>query len=185
MSVDPAAIEVPEEIVTERLVLRAPHPDYAREMNTAVCESIEELRPWMPWAAEPPTLEESRAQASRAREAFLAREDLQLILFLGDRIVGSSGLHRIDWDVPKFETGYWVRTTDERRGYVTEAVEAITDLAFEGLGARRLEIRASTLNARSLAVPERLGFTLEGVLHNDTRHLNVELRDTAVYAKVR
>lgn len=185
MSLDPKTIDVPEALSTERLVLRAPHPDYAVEMNDAVCESIEELRPWMPWAQHAPSVEESRAQQASAREAFLAREDLQLILFRGGRIVGSTGLHRIDWEVPKFETGYWVRTSEEGQGFATEAVEAVTELAFEQLGARRLEIRASTRNTRSRAIPERLGFALEGVLRHDARHADGDLRDTAVYARVR
>lgn len=184
-TIDRIKASVPEEIRTERLVLRAPHPDHAVEINAAVRESIEELRPWMPWASSTPTLEESRAHQVSARTAFLAREDLPLILFRGDRIVGGSGLHRIDWTVPKFETGYWVRSSEARQGYVTEAVAAIAELAFEVLGARRLEIRASTLNRRSLAVPMRLGFTLEGVLRQDARHMDGSLRDTAVYAKVR
>ncbi len=93
--------EIPEEILSERLSLRAPHPRYAAEMNAAVAESLPELRRWMPWAQTLPTIEESRQQQIHAREAFLEREDLQLILFLGDRIVGSSGLHRIDCSVTR------------------------------------------------------------------------------------
>jgi RimJ/RimL family protein N-acetyltransferase len=185
MSGDPASAPIPEVIRSKRLTLRAPHPDYASEMNAAIAESIDELRPWMDWAQQVPTLAASREQLQHSREAFLAREDLQLILFCGERLIGSSGLHRIDWTIPKFEAGYWVRTSDERRGYITEAVATLTDFAFETLSARRLEIRASTQNARSRAVPERLGFALEGILRNDARHPDGSLRDTAVYAKVR
>jgi RimJ/RimL family protein N-acetyltransferase len=186
MSVEASTnVEIPEILRSERLTLRAPHPDFAAEMNAAIAESIDELRPWMDWAQDVPTLAESRAQQERAREAFLAREDLQLILFRGERIIGSSGLHRIDWTIPKFESGYWVRSSEQRRGYITEAVAAIADFAFDTLAARRLEIRASPTNTRSLAVPERLGFTLEGVLRNDALNTDGSLRDTAVYAKVR
>ena len=32
------------------------------------------------------------------------------------------GLHRIDWAVPKFEIGYWARTSHAGRGYITEDV---------------------------------------------------------------
>ncbi len=105
MNLEPSTLEIPEEIRSERLWLRAPHPQYAVEMNEAIRESIDELRPWMDWAQQAPGLRESIDQQLRAREAFLAREDLQLILFHGDRLVGSSGLHRIDWQVPKFEIG--------------------------------------------------------------------------------
>ena len=103
----------------------------------------------------------------------------------GGRIVGSSGLHRIDWSVPSFEIGYWVRTPDSGQGYATEAVEAIGSFAFEKLGARRIEIRADTRNTRSRAIPEKLGYQLEGVLRHDCLHVDGRLRDTAVYARIR
>ena len=177
--------EVPLEIATERLVLRAPHPDFAEEMNDGIRESFAELREWMDWAQQIPSLDQSREQQERARAAFLARDDLQLILFQGDRLVGSCGLHRIDWSVPSFEIGYWVRTPDARMGYATEAVAAIGCFAFEKLGARRVEIRVHTGNVRSRAIPERLGYQLEGVLRQDCVHVDGQLRDTAGYAKIR
>jgi RimJ/RimL family protein N-acetyltransferase len=185
MSAAPPRAAIPEVIRSERLTLRAPHPDYASEMNAAVAESIDELRPWMDWAQQVPTLTASRDQAQRSREAFLAHEDLQLILFCGERIVGSSGLHRIDWAIPKFEIGYWVRTSEQRKGYITEAVATLTAFALKTLSAHRLEIRAGAENARSRAIPERLGFALEGILRNDTLNVDGNLRDTAVYSRIR
>jgi len=87
--------------------------------------------------------------------------------------------------VPSFETGYWVRSSRARRGYVTEAVRAISDAAFATLGAARVEIRCHDRNERSWRVAERAGFTLEGVLRSERRHLDGSLRDTRVYARVR
>lgn len=185
MPEEPARAAVPLEIATPRLVLRAPHPDYAQEINDAIRDSFEELRAWMEWAQKMPSVEDSRAQQDRGRRDFLARADLPVMLFLGDRIVGGSGLHRIDWSVPCFEIGYWVRTPDSGRGYVTEAAIALEHLAFETLGARRVEIRADTRNTRSRRIPERLGYDLEGVLRHDCLDTQGEPRDTAVYAKIR
>jgi RimJ/RimL family protein N-acetyltransferase len=177
--------EIPLSISTPRLSLRAPHPDYAEAMNDAIRDSFEELRAWMNWAQQMPTLEESRAQQLRARHAFDAREDLQLVLFHEDRLVGSSGLHQIDWNVPRFEIGYWARTPDSGKGFITEAVQAIESFAFDQLGALRVQICTHTDNARSRSVPERLGYDLEGILRNDCLHVDGTPRDTAVYAKIR
>jgi ribosomal-protein-serine acetyltransferase len=176
---------VPLEVETPRLVLRAPHPDFAESVNEAIRESFAELHRWMPWAAEIPTLEASREQQRAGRSAFLARDDLPVVMFCGPRVVGCSGLHRMDWSVPRFEIGYWVRTPDCGQGYATETVEALERLAFEGLGARRVEIRADPLNTRSRAVPERLGYECEGILRNEARAPDGRIRDTVVYAKIR
>jgi RimJ/RimL family protein N-acetyltransferase len=102
-----------------------------------------------------------------------------------DVFVDGSGLHRVDWTVPKFEIGYWVRKRFERQGYISEAVLGITQFAFEALGARRVEIRVDDRNVRSWRVPERLGFVLEGIMRNEARDVEGRLRDTRVYAKIR
>ena len=92
-----------------------------------------------------------------------------LLLFLKGTgtLVGSSGLHRIDWEVPKFEIGYWCRTGFTGRGYVTEAVRGISAFAFDVLGARRVEIRCDSRNLPSARGAERAGFRLEGELRNN------------------
>ena len=91
-------------------------------------------------------------------------------------------MHRIDWTVPRFEIGYWCRTSRVGHGYVSEAVAAITRFAFETLHAARVEIRTDVANSRSFRIAERLGFTLEGILRRDSRTPDGELRDTRVYA---
>src|SRR3712207_6192664 len=132
-----------EAFETERLLIRSPLPGDGTELYAAVAESLEELKPWMPWARQELTVEVVEENMRRARAAFLERSDLMLLLFLKGEsmIVGGSGLHRIDWEVPRFEIGYWVRTGFAGQGYITEAVGGITAFAFDSLGARRVEIR--------------------------------------------
>lgn len=126
--VDPIMYSIPESFESKRLLIRAPIWNDGMKVNEAVKESKEELRPWMPWAKNIPTVEESEVSIRRSRLQFLERSDLRLLLFLKgtDELVGSSGLHRIDWQARKFEIGYWVRTSYAKQGYITEGVEAIS-----------------------------------------------------------
>ena len=55
-------------------------------------------------------------------------------------------------------------------------------MAFDNLGAIRIEIRCDNGNERSARVAERLGFKLDGVLRCDSRGVEKELRDTRVYS---
>jgi len=176
----------PLELTTERLVIRSPAIAEASYLREAVAESIEALRPWMPWADHVPTLAEAEDNCSRAAQDFKDGKDFRLHLFLKESgvFLGGSGLHSVDWSVPKFEIGYWVRQSYSGLGYVTEAVAEITRFALEELGAKRVEIRTSTRNVKSWRVAERLGFTLEGIFRNDARHIDGSLRDTKVYAKI-
>lgn len=185
---DPILREFPYSFETERLLIRGPLPGDGKMVRAAVLESQNELKHWLPWAVDIPNEAQYEAQIRRGHTRFLNREDLWLMILLKDTgaIIGGSGLHRIDWDVPKFEIGYWLHTSYTGHGYMTEAVEAIGNFAFETLGARRVEIRVDSNNYKSISIPKRLGFALEATLRNETRHhLTNELRDTLIFAKIR
>ena len=183
---DPLLIDIPEEIETERLIVRIARPGEGAAVNEAIRESIAELQPWMPWAQTCPTPEESETHGRRAHARFHAREDLTYRGWLKGTgtLVVSSGLHRLDWNVPRFEIGYWVRTSMVGKGYACEMVHALAGLAFERLGAKRVEIRCDATNERSWRVAERCGFELEGILRCDSRGTDGTVRDTRVYTRV-
>lgn len=184
---NPILLDFPYSFETERLTIRGPLPGDAARIREAVIESHSELVPWMPWAVEVASERDYEIRVRKGRLKYLAREDLWMILLLKDTetVIGSSGMHRIDWSVPKFEIGYWARTSYSGQGYITEAVNGITSFAFDKLGAQRLEIRCDVKNTRSAAVARRAGFTLEGTLRNDVRDHFGQLRDTYVFARLR
>lgn len=179
--------DVPERIETERLILAVPRVGDGELVCEAALESLEELRPWMPWVHPPPTIETSEESVRRAVAAFIERRDLRYHLWSKEdgRFVGGTGLHRIDWSVPRFEIGFWLRSTAARRGFVTEAVRALADAAFSALGAVRVEIRCDARNERSGRVAERAGFEMEACLRSDTRAPDGTLRDTLIFSRVR
>ena len=182
---------VPARISTERLLLRQPQPGDGWALCEAVGASIDELRLWMPWAQDEPSTVASEANVGRMQANFERREDLTYFIF--DRepdgsegaLVGGTGLHRIEWTVPRFEIGYWRRSDRAGRGLVTEAVRALSRVAFDALAAQRVEIRMDERNLASARVAERAGFRFEGLLRRDTRGVSGEVRDTLVYSRVR
>ncbi|MEJ6005702.1 GNAT family protein [Paucibacter sp. AS339] len=185
---NPILIEVPEAIETERLLIAAPRPGIGPAMAVAIAESVGQLSPWLPWAQQAPSFEDSEAVARRQCADFVARRDLVYQIYdrapEGRRLLGGTGLHRLDWDVRRFEIGYWIRASAQGQGYVSEAVMALTRMAFEQLQARRVEIRMDDNNLRSRAVAERCGFELEGILRCDSLTPAGEVRNTCVYARV-
>jgi RimJ/RimL family protein N-acetyltransferase len=188
---EPLLEPVPDCLTTSRLILRSPRAADAAAVNAAVIESMAALRPYMPWAQTEPSLTQSEGECRRMQARFLLREDLPMFIFERNAdgaeagFVGGTGLHRIDWAVRRFEVGYWCRSSRVGRGYIGEAVEAITRCAFEQLRARRLEIRMDGDNERSRLVAERAGFILEGVLRCQAITPTGEPRDTRVYARLR
>lgn len=185
-TIPPIMLDFPERFDTERLTIRAPQWGDGVYVNQAIIESVAELRPWLPFAKTIPTLEESEVNTRKHRLNFLSRTDM--ILYITDKhtghFIGSSGLHQIDWDARTFEIGYWLRTACTGKGYMTEAVEGITQFAIRHLQANRLEIRCDARNTNSAQVAKRTGFTLEGILRNNKMYEG-EWVNTMIFAKVR
>jgi RimJ/RimL family protein N-acetyltransferase len=171
---------------TERLWVRAVRPGDGAAIYQAIMESLNELRPWMPWARGAQSIEASEAYVREAAARWRTREELGMHFTrkADGLLLGAIGLHHIDWSVPRFEIGYWIRTSQQGHGYVTEAVKGVTRFAFERLKAVRIEIRCDAANRRSAAVAERAGYTLEARLRWERRNAAGTLADTLIYVKL-
>jgi RimJ/RimL family protein N-acetyltransferase len=182
----PILIDLPAELQTERLILRAPRAGDGPAINRAIVESFAELKEWLPWAQTLPSVDDSEQFARESHAKYVRREDLPMIFLRAadGEFLGGSGLHRIEWSVPRFEIGYWCRTSCVGHGYVAEAVVALTRLAFTSLNARRVEIRCDERNLRSRRVAERVGFELEGRLRRDSLGPDGSARNTLVYSLI-
>jgi RimJ/RimL family protein N-acetyltransferase len=104
--------DIPDVIITERLLIRPPKAGDGAAYFQAIVESLDDLRKWpaaMGWALAEQTPEGTEAFCQACRIAFDEKQDFPLLITLRDdqTIVGSSGLHRPDWSVPKLEIGWW------------------------------------------------------------------------------
>lgn len=153
-------------IITPRLVIRCWQPRDAALLKEAVDASKEHLIRFMPWAQnEPTSLEEKIAKMRSFRGHFDLGQDYIYGIFNPDetRVLGGTGLHlRSGTDVR--EIGYWIHKDFIRQGLATETSAALTRVAFEVDGVRRVEIHMVVENVASMAVPRKLGFTHEATL---------------------
>ena len=151
----PLPVYLGDGVVVRRLTM-----DDLPEVWATVDASRERLEPWMPWIGGTRTIDDQR----RWLESVVDDENTLEGggMFVGGRYVGGIGL---SWEPFKVrgEIGYWISGGFEGRGLVTRAVRALLDVGFREIGLHRIEIKAGTENTRSRAIPERLGFVLEGV----------------------
>lgn len=189
LPINPLLLDLSTRIDTARLTLRPPQPGDGALLQAALAESQQAMRAFLhflPWVAAEPTLEMAELRCRQAHAAFAARTDLPWFVFeqSSGRLVGSVGLHRSDWAVPKTEVGYWVRSSATGLGYASEAVRGLTEqVAFGVIGAQRVELITDAANTASRRVAERCGFTLEAVQRASQRGADASLRDTCVYAR--
>ena len=157
----------------------------AQPLFDAVEESRLPLKRWMPWVDEVKAVEDRLVYARKMRARFLTQsEDFAYGIFDKNtgRYLGGIGLHRINWGVPSFEIGYWLRASAHGFGYCTEAARLLTAAAFGTLGAARVEIRCDSENVKSANVPRRLGFDHEATLQCDRRNSEGALSATLIFA---
>jgi ribosomal-protein-serine acetyltransferase len=186
-------IYFPMPIVTPRLIMRPPtlSQNDIDSYFEAVTESMNELSQWLPWARYYPSITQVESYIRSCNDSWLTKNDnnFGLPVWLLDKkenkFIGGITLWNIVWEIPKFEFGYWLRTSETKKGYISEAVNAITRYCFLQLGARRIEIRCEKENTRAQQIPKRLGFELEGILRNSTLAIsNGKLTDTILFARI-
>jgi RimJ/RimL family protein N-acetyltransferase len=178
-------LNVPEVVDTERLSLQATRAGRGVAISEAVAESYDELRRWMPWAKEPQSASDSEGHCREMQARWHAREELDFCFMRRSDglLVGKGGLHTIDWSLPKFELGYWIRASCARQGMATEAARGLAQMARDSLGAVRLEITSDARNTASRRVAENAGFELEGIRRRSRRDVGGELADSCMYAR--
>ena len=184
---EPILLDVPAELSTERLSLRIPRFGDGAMINEAIVESAVELARWMPWAHPTPDVDNTEKWARNAAAKLLSREAFHFLIFLKSTggYLGTCGMHRLNLKTPMVEIGYWMRTSECGKGYMTEAAGAVAGFAREWLKCVRVEIRCNEHNIASRRVAERLGFQLEGMLRNDSRDHFDQLKNTCIYGWAR
>jgi RimJ/RimL family protein N-acetyltransferase len=153
-------------IETERLVVRCYQPSDARLLAESVTESLEHLKPWMPWAHnESEPFEEKEKRVARFRGMFDLKQDYTYGIFNREetKLLGGTGLHTRLGD-RQLEIGYWIHKDYANKGLVTESTSALIQVAFEIIHVHRIEIHCDPRNIASASIPRKLGFTHEGTL---------------------
>jgi len=163
------------------LVLELFDDAQAEELFALVDANRAYLREWLPWLDQTTELEHVRAFIRRVRKQHEERNGFACGIRLHGTLVGVIGLHGIDWMNGKTSVGYWVAEAHQGQGIVTRACRALVGYLFSELGLHRVEIACAPGNARSAAIPERLGFTREALLRESGRLSGGGYVDLVVY----
>jgi len=80
--------------------------------------------------------------------------------------IGTIGIHEIDWKnhnarlgIIIFNKNYW------RQGYATETLATLLPFVFSEMKLNKIYLTARADNALAIHIYEKLGFTMEGILH--------------------
>jgi RimJ/RimL family protein N-acetyltransferase len=154
----------PEELEAGRVRLRRHRVSDARGIAEAVALSLNELRPWMPWATDEATDPDFQRQRIEAAVGLWEQGAEFSYVVLGDPspVLGVMSL-MARLGPRALEIGYWLRSDWTGRGIATVCVAALTKAALACIGVDRVEIHCDEANVRSAAIPERLGYRLDRI----------------------
>ena len=164
--------------------LRLLEEHHASEVFAAVERNREHLRHWLPWVDATRTKDDGIAFIRSTLEMFAAHEGFTAGIWHRERVAGVIGTHRIDWRNRRVELGYWLAREFEGRGIVTDACRVAITHLFREMDLNRVEIRCAAGNAKSSAIPRRLGFKLEGT-HREAELVNGRYHDLLVFGMLK
>ena len=179
----------PEEFMSDRVLLRSYQPGDGLDLNVATIESYEHLAPWMPWATEDQTPEESEKLVRTFRAQYLLSNDFVLAIRTPDdrELLGGCGYHLREGglEMKSAEIGMWIRASAAGKGAGTATLAALLDWGFQEWPWRRLSWRCDAENLPSRRIAEKCGLTEEGTLRQHLKTPQGEWRDTVCYSILR
>ena len=105
---------------------------------------------------------------------------LPLAIYYNGKFAGSIELKDLDFRNKKTEIGYWLAKEFTGKGIMVKTTKFMIDYAFNELNLNRISILTATENYASQAIPEKLGFTKEGMLE-DNECLYGKFLDNYIY----
>ena len=151
--------------VAPGIEMRQFQPADAETVFAVVDRNRMHLRQWLPWVDSSHSPEDIRQFIGRVVAQFEADLGPNTGIWVDGVFAGNVGCHPIDWANRSCSVGYWIDAAQQGKGVITVCCAAMLEYLFEESRLHRVEIRCGTGNTRSCAIPERLGFTREGLLH--------------------
>ena len=175
---------LPREIRTSRLRLRGPVSADASAIFKSYAQDLQVCRfmIWTPHSSESITRDfiasciEACSSRNRLPYVITIRDSDVAIGMLDTRVAGTT-----------VALGYVLARAHWGKGFMPEAVQALTDAAFSNAGIFRIQATCDVENVPSQRALEKSGFSREGRLERYSIHPNIsaEPRACFMYAKCR
>jgi ribosomal-protein-serine acetyltransferase len=170
--------------ISDQAELRLLEERHAAELCAMTKQHWHYFRQWMPNFSDNHSIAESSEFIRQSLERFAAGREIPAGIWASGAMVGVISLKSIDLANRNASLGYYLAATHQGRGLVTEACRILLDYAFGELQLNRVDILCAPGNARSRAIPTRLGFTEEGTLR-EVQWLYDHYVDLVVYSMLK
>lgn len=167
--------------VDDEITLTLPSAKDAQTLFNLVDANRDFLRPYLVWVDDYRTVEDVAHFIESNQQHFEAGSRVSFCINYKGQIAGVITLRYVDRANKATELEYWLAKNQQGKGLVQRSCIALIFYAFEELHFHRVEICCASHNIASQHIPERLGFTKDGVYREGT-YLNNKFYDTIVYS---
>jgi ribosomal-protein-serine acetyltransferase len=163
----------------EDLHLRLLRQDSSPVIYNAINLNRQQLRKWLPFVDSTRKLEDTAGFVRSIIRPSGPRHDIVYEIWHDKDFAGLIAFKETDYFNNKTEIGYWLDPRFQGKGIMTRSCKALIDYAFSKMGINRVQVKVGIGNARSSMIPERLGFSFEGIERCGEKfpdhYLNVEI----------
>ncbi|WP_049318915.1 GNAT family N-acetyltransferase [Mammaliicoccus sciuri] len=163
-------IQLELKLETSRLILLAGEQvfSYKETIKDEMLNSVNTLKDWVAFFNYQFDEYKVTEFLNKSTDSQYNKEYFRYFIFEKDtmQFVGSVVLQDIDLRLPSCEIGYWAVNSGLGKGYITEAIQYITQHVIENHGFVRIEAYIDVKNTRSINTIERCGYEREGTLKN-------------------
>lgn len=136
--------------------------EHAPALVAAAQESIDEVNPWLPWCTKEFLLPQATEWIASQAQAFAMGSAYEFaILGKGGEYLGGGGINSVNKDNNFANVGYWIKTSASKKGYATQALQALIEWGKLNTQLKRFEVVVAEANEASRRVAEKAGGQLE------------------------
>lgn len=165
--------------INDRLTLEPLDEKHAPELYELAAKNSSHLKKWLPWVNNMQGIEFIEDFIRESVKKNKDGSEYPFIIIKDGKMLGRIGLHKIDGQNKIAEIGYWVAQDIQGKGIVTASCKSLINHSFHQLQFNRIEIKCAAENYKSQKIPERLGFTFEGIIRQgewiDNRFVDLKL----------
>ena len=152
----------PANIVIEAwFVLERVNSSHVRDLFRLVQDDAQYLGRWLPWVDQIKRPSDTETFIDEAEKGAQSGSAVHYAIRYRGTVVGVVGFAQIDKLENVGALGYWLGEKWQGGGLMTRACGALVQEARLNQNIGTVEIRCGTLNSKSRAIPERLGFDVK------------------------
>ncbi|HEX3989309.1 MAG TPA: GNAT family protein [Verrucomicrobiae bacterium] len=170
--------------VNEETELRLIDREHSKELFGLFEVNREHLRRWHPWVDMMNSAAVVEKSIATWQQQYSSKQGYHAGIWFKQQFCGMISYLNVDCSNRWTALFYWLDAAHQGQGIMTSCCRTMIDHGFDAWKLNRITIECATDNSRSRAIPERLGFRLEGIVRG-IEWLHDHYVDHAMYGLLR